>query len=65
MSTDLKRRVAGIASMVAVVALGVSAILVAPSFRNPKFRIVNETAEVVSVVASWKDQNEMIEAIGP
>lgn len=65
MPGDLKRRAVKIASIVAVTILVVAAVLVVPSFRDPKFKIVNESAEVISVVASWRDEQKKIEAIGP
>jgi hypothetical protein len=58
-------RASKFSSVVAAIVLVAVVVLVAPSFRDPQFKIVNESSEVVTVVASWSDQEKEIEAITP
>ena len=37
----------------ALVIIGVTAALVAHSLRDPQFEIINESTEIVFVIASW------------
>ncbi len=45
--------------------IGVTAALVAHSLRGPQFEIINESTEIVFVIASWGNQKKDIGAIQP
>ena len=59
------RRIANFLTIAAALFFFALLSLAIPSFFDPEFEIVNNTAEAVSVVASWRDQEKKIMKIEP
>lgn len=57
--------IARILTGTAAVFLVILLIFAVPSFREPQFEIVNESPELVTVVASWANQEKIIGSIPP
>lgn len=61
----MKVRVTRIIDVVALMGFLVLAIVVIPTFFDPRFEIVNNASVPVSVTATWRDSEKVIGVIAP
>ncbi len=61
----MKNPLAGITSIVLVVSVGFLAYMVAPFLKDPQFEVVNQSQQVVHVIAHWRNKNRELGAIQP